>query len=184
MSKKQPMVPIDRSDSKNAMRRKARERIVIDRLVPGMIAVINQIGPKQWFKGLSGTQQYNLIMRAMELDSDHRSGVTAAGQPPQILAQMGNFTATLVESEKKQMREFETVEPPVVGSPGYNPAKAVEHLTGDAEVAAGAEPTAEEEAQMKADLAGAEKATDDILRRAEQDEFIRRATTDRGSDGG
>jgi hypothetical protein len=127
------MVPIDRSDHKNAIRRKARERIVIDRLVPGMIAVINQIGPKKWFQSLSGTQQYNLVMRAMELDSDHRSGVTAAGQPPQILAQMGNFTATLVESEKKQMREFETVDPPVVGSDGYNPAKAATVVTGDSE---------------------------------------------------
>lgn len=124
-----PVAPLlkEMSDGVVTLRRGRRSKIIMDRLIPGLIAIINDIGPRRWFERLSATQQYNLIMRAMELEGEAK-GLSAAA-PPQVMA----LSQTLVESEKKQMESFIDIEPPIVGTKDYHPAKAATVLSGDSE---------------------------------------------------
>ena len=123
----------DEKKEEYALSRSAKtKKIVMNRLVPGMVQVVNQIGPKKWFESLTNTQQYNLIMRAMELQAN--APITAAGDSPHVLQQVGHFSATLVDSERKQMEQFDQVDPPIVGTSGYNPARAAKLDTGDTEI--------------------------------------------------
>ena len=126
-------IPDDKKKKYSDTRKLRTRRVVLDRLVPGIVQMLNRMGPVKWFESLTSTQQYNLVMRAMELQTN-AGGVTAAGDAPHVLQQVGHFQAGLVQSEQLQMKQFESIDPPVVGSEGYNPAHASVLSTGDSEV--------------------------------------------------